>query len=306
MILGGLTRRSRRRLSGLLRELGVYPYLFVAALSVIGLIAGLSWHEDWLAAVSASGIAGSLIAFFQLFQDDRLESASAWGVDAIFDDRLHHFSDDEWQELVKMADRSFRVLGLANHGYVNKGNKDIFKALFKEMLRSRPGLEIAFLWIDPEWEEMISVRGREEGRTSPWDLLDSIIAFSDEIRGGLEEAYRDRLRLMRYRFIPTCGITWIDDSYMVVTHYLTSKPNLNAPGLTLYNLRLPRFLRWVRVLSQGQSLYDIYKGNLEYVLDRAEEITAGDIDRYKEMKRQLEAKGGIVSEEDRRHETQDG
>lgn len=297
--------KNLRRLSGLRRELGVYPYLATGFFGGLFLIGGIAWEKDWLSAVSASVIAGSIVAFFQVIWEDRLAVPATWGIGDIFSDRLQSFSDDDWREIVRSANKSFRVLGWANHGYVNKGNKQIFKELFTELLRTRKSLEIEILWIDPEWSAIIQAKDDEEERTTSWDLLDAILTFADEIRSPLPPGDQSRIKLKKYRAIPTCGITWVDESFMVVTHYLTHKDNLNAPGFTLYRYRTPSMLQAMNLTAHNRSLYDVYRENFEYVAGRpsTSEITAQDIDRYRGLKQQLEsATQPIISEENRREE----
>lgn len=156
------------------------------------------------------------------------------------------------------------------------------------------------MFLDPEWHAIIEARDFDERRSTRWDLLDSIITFATEIRDNIPEGDRPRMRLWKYRVIPTCGITWVDEDLMIVTHYASHEDNLNSPGYTLRNYRIPSLFRRMRLLGSEESLYDVYRRNFQYVYGRKWPITADDIETYKRMKEEIDATGDVVSEEDRR------
>ena len=136
-----------------------------------------------------------------------------------------------------IAGAIFVVLGTANHGYLQ--NSDVVRQETKSALETalnRDGVQIAFLWLDPELETAKQREQEEARRTLRSDTCDAI-KFFWELRKGLSPDKAERLQLRVYKALPTCGITWADDD-IIVTHYLTGELNLTAPGLILQATRV--------------------------------------------------------------------
>jgi len=68
------------------------------------------------------------------------------------------------------------------------------------------------------------------------------------------------------------GLTWIDDTFMVATHYLAGSTNLTSPAL---------LLEPGRYQSERLALYDIYAKNVQSIEQEfSTEITEENVHLY--------------------------
>lgn len=190
--------------------------------------------------VATSVLAAVGLALTAVEREEFAQRILDLGVQGIFDDRLKDLDEKLWTELLSETKREFRVLGMANHGYLSSSEtrKETEDALRAALDRKKA--EVEFLWLDPE-HQLAALREEEEGKRGlRRDTCASIIFFW-EIREKLNDEQKNRFSLRSYKAVPTCGLSWADD-YMVVTHYLAGQLNLRAPGVVLRG-SIPRYER---------------------------------------------------------------
>jgi hypothetical protein len=225
--------------------------LAAAAFAFALLVAGWFLKPDTRPGIVLLGLATSILAavglaFAAAEREEFGQRILDLGVQAIFDDRLKDLKEEWWTELLGRTKREFRVLGVANHGYLNRQEaKRATEAALQKAL-TRKGAEVEFLWLDPE-HALAELREEEEKRSLRSDTCESIIFFW-ELREKLSDEQKGRFSMRCYNAVPTCGLSWADD-YVVVTHYLAGQLNLRAPGIVLqgsfpwYERPLSRFRR---------------------------------------------------------------
>jgi hypothetical protein len=249
--------------------------LVIAALFALFLLAG-GWivRPDTRPGVIMLGVATSVLAAvgLALTTVEREEFAQRildLGVQRIFDNRVKDLDEQLWTDLLGNTEREFRVLGMANHGYLNsaEARRETETALHKALGRPKP--EVEFLWLNPE-HQLSRLREAEEGeRGLRRDTCASIVFFW-ELREKLDEDQKCRFSMREYKAVPTCGLSWSDD-YMVVTHYLAGQLNLRAPGVVLRS-SIPRYERLFARFRQGEP---VRPGLAKKYTDNYQEI-AGD------------------------------
>lgn len=177
--------------------------------------------------VGTSIIGSTVFAHLALSQDDLLENMRDLGVEKILESRLRYCRDDFWADLVGGAREHYRVLGVANHGFLNtESAKKCFESRFKAALARNPRFSIEILWLDPR-SSLARRRQEEEKRNTRLDTLESIEWFNG-MKSAAATSENGRIQLRLYEETPTCGITWRDDS-VVVTHYQARALNMDAP-----------------------------------------------------------------------------
>jgi len=271
------------------------------------LIVGWILNPDTRPGLVLLGLATSIIAavglaFTAIEREEFAQRILDLGVQRIFDDRLKDLDDELWTELLANTKREFRVLGMANHGYLNsaEAQKQTEAALTKALHGKKA--EIEFLWLNPELQ-LAELRESEEGdRGLRRDTCASIIFFW-QLREVLDPEKRARFSMREYKTLPTCGLSLSDD-YMVVTHYLTGALNLRAPGVVLRR-SLPRYERlFARFNSNSDSrpgLARKYMGNYHEIAgDKwSKPIDEERILRLRELKGELD-----VSEPEKQSEAE--
>jgi hypothetical protein len=94
-----------------------------------------------------------------------------------------------------------------------------------------------------------------------------------EIRKELDAEAKAQpfLKLYVYDATPSSGMTLIDDSFMVVTHYLAGFANVTSPAL---------IVKSVETDPDSRDLYRTYVENVEKILQRSVLLTAENINGY--------------------------
>jgi hypothetical protein len=275
---------------GLLGLLSVVVGAGVGGTKTVGII---------LIGVGTSLVASVLVGGIALGRDEFLQGLLGDGVQDVFENRKTKFEDWFWDELLKQTENHFRVLGTANHGYIQD---PAVEAATKEGVVDaivKRDVEVEFLWLNPE-DDLAKARQREEKRTTRRDTCKSILFFWD-VREGLPAEKRERLLLKEYIATPSCGVTWSDD-LLVVTQYLAGNPNLHAPGMVL-----GRSYSWldrpIELLRGGRQKFppitQRYMANFNAIRLGATEITQDRVDDLRKMLPALEAEAeqeGLKSE----------
>ena len=189
--------------------------VFGVALVVLGAGLGVASVGGILSlGVGSSLIAASLYTSFAEFREGFAESLLEQGLVGLFSNRVREFDDVAWNDMIRGTRDHYRVLGVANHGYVR--TQELKDSTHEALLGAlRRGVTVEILWLNPE-HTLADVREQEEGRTTRRDIVDSIRWFA-ELRDNLDGEMGQRLRLMEHEATPSCGLTWADDR-LVVTH----------------------------------------------------------------------------------------
>lgn len=298
--------RLRRTLAQFRRRSGL-RWAGLVGLATAGLGAWLNPIETIegavLLALGGSVASSVFIAAITIERADFAQSAVSLGVSDIFHDR-HEFSDEFWTELIDSAHYEFRLLGVANHGYLwSPEARDSTATAIMRALRDRR-IEVEILWLDPE-HQLAFQREHEEGRRGTrMDIVTSILFFW-EIRQGLKADERQRFVLKEHQTMPTCGIHWSDNE-LLITHYLAGQLNRRAPGLML-DRSVPLADRLIdAVAGKRKRIAESYINNFREVSKAAVEITAERIERLQALRLQLAPEAtGRRSEADLRQEEED-
>jgi hypothetical protein len=254
-----------------------------------------------LIGLGTSLLASVLVGSIALGRDELLQQLLGDGVQDVFENRKTNFEDSFWDDLLASTDKHFRVLGTANHGYVQD---PAVEATTKEGVVDaivKRDVEVEFLWLRPD-SDLAKARQREERRTTCRDTVNSILSFW-EVRQELPPEKREKLLLKEYVATPSCGVTWSDD-LLVVTQYLAGNPNLHAPGMVL-----GRSYSWldrpIELLRNKRPKFppitQRYMGNFDAIRLGATTITKERVGELREMLPELEKEAeqlGLRSEAD--------
>jgi hypothetical protein len=260
---------------GLLGLLSVVVGAGVGATKTVGIA---------LIGVGTSLVASVLVGGIALGRDEFLQGLLSDGVQDVFENRKTKFENWFWDELLRQTDKHYRVLGTANHGYVQDPaiaattKEGVVDAIVKR------DVEVEFLWLNPN-DDLAKARQREEKRSTRRDTCKSILFFW-EVREGLPADKREKLLLKEYVATPSCGVTWADD-LLVVTQYLAGNPNLHAPGMVVGRSHswLDRPIEVLRTKRpKFPPITQVYMSNFEAIRLAATTITE---DRVKDLRAML-------------------
>jgi hypothetical protein len=231
-----------------------------------------------LVALGGSMLAASLLALISLTREDLLEALFRQGVIEVFPSRIVRCGDGYWRTLLAGTTREYRVLGVANHGYIGQTAKEErYEELFRDALGR--GVVVEFLWLSPD-TPIAERREIEEGRRTRSDTVKSIMFFWGlRKRLGDDEA-RSRLLLKEHKHLPSCGLTKSDDS-LTVTHYVAGQDNQDAPGWILTAAEYPFYRRALAFLTRRRArpdLVEVYFNTYREVQAEAVELTDERID----------------------------
>lgn len=88
-----------------------------------------------LISLGGSILAASVLALISLSREDLLEGLFRQGVVEVFPSRLGRCPDEYWVSLLASASREYRVLGVANHGYIGPvAKEERYERLFREAI----------------------------------------------------------------------------------------------------------------------------------------------------------------------------
>lgn len=227
-------------------------------------------------AIGTSLLTSALFALLAVSRDSFAHAITAFGITRVFLDRKADFTNQDWTGFISGTRRHYRVLGVANHGYIRPENEEDSRLALDAAVER--GVDIEVLWLDP-LSDIAAAREREEGsRETRRDAISSIEWFWT--RRNRSEKSKKHLRLYTYKALPTSGITW-KDNYLIITHYLVGSLNQNAPGLVL--VEDGRFMRAALTLertSDDRQLSEQYIANYKRLKDIATEIDETMVEKY--------------------------
>lgn len=236
-----------------------------------------------LVSLGTGVLTSTIVAAIALEREEFLHTVLGLGVQEIFDDRAKAFDNEFWNALVDSTRYRYRVLGVANHGYLrNQTIRDQTTEAFLEA--TRRGVDVEVLWLNPE-HMLATIREEEEGvRGTRDDTINSIIFFW-ELHEQLADDEKPRLSLREHTAMPTCGITWSDD-FVMVTHYLAQKLNLGSPGLVLgpsMSLLDRLVLRLRRRQPVHPKITEAYMSNYREIAESSTEITSERVEQLRSL-----------------------
>jgi hypothetical protein len=257
--------------------------VLVAALLGLGLamgaaLAGLqSFWGVLLLGAGSSILATAAYTALSEFREGFMEALLDQGLVDLFPSRLRRFEEQFWPELIERTRRDFRVLGVANHGYITteEARQSTRAALLSAIER---GVTVEIVWLNPE-HSLAEAREREEGRTTRRDIVDSMNWFW-ELRQTLGDPKKPRFRLREHEVIPSCGLTWADDQ-LIATHYIAGQTNLDSPGMILATSGLGPLRplgRRLRSLPHRAALAQAYMNTYNEVSAGSRALTQGRVD----------------------------
>lgn len=254
-------------ISTILANALVWPHLLTATLLAIG----------------GAVLAAAILAYLALPTEEIAQYLWDRGLSDVFLNRRNDLPTEFWLGLINKSRHHFKTLGPAHHGYLSDHDtREAFNAAFRNAINR--GVEIELLWLKPESDEA-KIRESEEGRDTRWDAVDAMEFFSG-FKAQVAAKPTGRLTMWEYVATPSCGIVWADNQ-VVVTHYLSPKPNLFAPGLILRQTEpQPKGPRKLlnQVLPRTKQLPDIYTGMYNEIREKATEITAERLAALVELK----------------------
>lgn len=250
------------------------------------------------------GLGGSILAAFvltliSLARDDLLDALFRQGVVETFPSRVARCKEEYWRSLLEGVRREYRVMGVANHGYIGSVHKeDGYKQRFRAAVER--DVTVEFIWLSPT-TELAMTREGEEGRATRADTVKSIRFFWN-LREQLPTEEQQRLILKEHEHIPSCGLTIADDK-LTVTHYVVGQDNLDSPGWILTDTAYPfhrRALAFLGRKGQRPELAEVYLNTYREVQAKATELSA---ERVAELEALLSTYDvGKPSEADKRKE----
>lgn len=217
------------------------------------------------------GIGGSLLAaalttFFSPLSRDLYQKFVGLGVEDVYPSR-DDIPKRNWCNWLRSARKRCLLLGTANNNWCRDPD---FAPTLLERLRS--GVTVIVLFLDPEGKAVRTRAEEDKGRNTGKAIRASIKEMW-EIRRQLEgeKASQDRLQLRVYDATPSSGMTWVDDSFMIVTHYLAGFANLTSPALKV---------KPVQTRPGERDLYRTYEENAEQLIRRSTLIEPDNVKTY--------------------------
>ncbi len=214
------------------RRLTIY---ITALVGIIGLLIATNFNtgtapEVITLTIGSTFLASSIFIYITADRSDLVSHIAQLGVQEAFADRRSALTNAAWTMMITNSRARYRVLGVANHGYIRAENEQQTREALQRALSNK--VEVEILWLDPA-SDFMSQREAEEGkRETKADAISAIEWFWNLKTKELKPEDAKRLTLATYNALPTCGITWVDD-YLVVTQYLASEPDKTCPGLIL-------------------------------------------------------------------------
>jgi len=173
---------------------------------------------------------------------------------------------NKWVQWLRRARRSCVLLGIAHGNW--RLDHDFEGALIE---RLQNNVEVKVMFLDPT-RTAADLRAKEDKTRNTKMEIKTSIQFLWRIRQNLPPELRPRLRLFVYEATPSLGLTWIDDKFMVATHYLAGSTNLTSPALLLEPGRFE---------SERLDLYDIYAKNAQSIEQEfSVEIDERNVEHY--------------------------
>jgi hypothetical protein len=247
---------------------GLLGLLFVVA----GIVAAcrninpVTWSV--LIGIGGSLIAAALTTFFSPVSRELYRKFVGLGVEDVYPSR-DDIPKHNWCEWLRSCRKCCMLLGTANNNWCRDPD---FKPALLERLRAGVIVRVLFLNPNPEGKA-IKTRAKEDKGRNTYKAIRESIMLMWEIRQELAEEPKaqTRLELRVYDKTPSSGITWVDDRFMIVTHYLAGFANLTSPALRV---------RPVETRPGHRDLYRTYEENANELLKSSILITDQNLKEF--------------------------
>lgn len=250
--------------------------MLVGLLGVLFVVAGIvaacrninpvTWSV--LIGIGGSLIAAALTTFFSPLSRDLYQKFVSMGVEDVYPSR-DDIPKHNWCEWLRSCRKSCMLLGTANHNWCRDPD---FRSTLLDRLRAGVIVRVLFLDPDPEGKAIKTRAKEDKGRNTNKAVRESIKAMW-EIRQELSEEPKAqaRLELRVYDKTPSSGMTWVDDRFMIVTHYLAGFANLTSPALRV---------RPVQARPGQRDLYRTYEENANQLLKDSTLVKEDNVKRF--------------------------
>ena len=230
--------------------LGLFLAIIGASLAACERLTQLS---TILVSVGTSLIAAAVVTYLSPVSREVYQKFVGLGIGDVFPSR-DDIPKRHWCGWIRQARHQCVLLGIANNNWCGDG--DFEPSVLKAV---RSGVEIKVLFLSPVGNAR-KTRAHEDNRRDLESVIRSSIKFVwEDVRGKLdrEPEAQNLLKLYVYDATPSSGMTWIDDRFMVVTHYLAGFANVTSPAL---------IVKPVIDDPDGRDLYRTYEENVLEIL----------------------------------------
>ena len=250
--------------------------VLVGLLGVLSIVSGIvaacrdvnpvAWSV--LIGIGGSLIAAALTTFFSPLSRDLYRKFVGLGVEDVYPSR-DDIPKRNWCAWLRSVRKRCLLLGTANNNWCRDPD---FASTLKERLRSGVSVIVLFLNPDPE-SKAIQTRAKEDKGRDTGKAIRESIKVMWEIREELKEEPKaqEGLQLRVYDATPSSGVMWVDDSFMIVTHYLAGFANLTSPALKV---------KPVLTKAGERDLYRTYEENATELVRRSTLIAPENISKY--------------------------
>jgi hypothetical protein len=198
--------------------------------------------------------------------EEAYEEFLSLGISKVYPSR-DRVDPPQWVKWLRSAKSACILLGTSHSKWCTDPD---FRGALEDRLRSDVSVHILFL--DPSGDAA-GVRAKEErsGRDTVHEIRTAIRVlwtFRTELAPELQAG----LKLSVYDAMPSLGVTWIDNRFMVTSHILPGSMNVTSPCL---------LLEQGRYQAEHQGLYEKYADNVKLIIRKySTEITDGNVDQY--------------------------
>jgi hypothetical protein len=239
------------------------------ALVCVGGILEFSTHKyssAILLSIGSSIAATVLVWLMTPANEEAYEEFLSLGISKVYPSR-DRVDPPQWVKWLRSAKRACVLLGTSHSKWCTDPD---FRSALEDRLRNDVTVHILFL--DPTGEAA-SVRAKEEraGRDTVHEIRTAIRVLWT-FRAELVPELQAGLKLSVYDAMPSLGVTWIDNRFMVASHILPGSMNVTSPCL---------LLELGRYQAEHQGLYEKYVDNIQLIVKKySTEIIDSNVDRY--------------------------
>lgn len=228
--------------------------LFLAVTgAIVAACCGFAQLTTILISVGTSLIAAAVVTYLSPISREVYQKFVGLGISDVFPSR-DDIPKRHWCGWIRQAKHRCVLLGIANNNWCGDG--DFEPSLLKAV---RSGVEMKILFLSP-LGNAVKTRANEDNRRDLAPVIRSSIRFVwEHIRSKLDKEpdAQNLLQVYVYDATPSSGMTWIDDRFMVVTHYLAGFANVTSPAL---------IVKPVQDDPDARDLYRTYEENAEEIL----------------------------------------
>jgi hypothetical protein len=198
--------------------------------------------------VGSSIAAAAIVAYLSPVNEETYQKFLSLGIEGVYTSRSD-VENRQWVRWLQQARRRCILLGIAHGNW--RRDADFAGALLERLTHK---VEVKIFLLNPTGAAAALRSNEDTGRDTKIEIQTSIRILW-QLREGLPEEVKPRLRLYVYEATPSLGVTWIDD-FMIATHYLAGSMNVTSPAVLLEPGQISR---------EQQDLYGIYANNVEII-----------------------------------------